>query len=272
MSDEEHIEEMTSSVFHQKGGCVVRHISYYAEENPCSHRGTGYKISVKKRKDWYNEPDAYKAQDIVKADVRSWKPRIFSWKRKGSDKEFIFKYKPKAHPTHKLIHGLWDIDPGKKYNFQRSSFVPYMHNYHHLIPNGVLNEGLYDKQHGSRLLKLLMAGQYNINHGRNIILLPKEERIGRIIGLPAHCPGGKQSHKRYSTSIKGMLNDIKKRLKRALKDQTLHEAAKGKVGNIAEDLYRMASGGETTSRGALVRLLRKLGGGGDIDDIGKRKK
>lgn len=255
MATEEHIEEMISSVYHKKGGCVVRHIKGLILRNPCSHRGQGYNISLEKRYKMYNEPYAYKAQKIK---YRKWKEIKVG---ESLDYEFWRWYNPTVSENRN-----WDI--GHRRNFKRS-YTPYLHNYHHLIPNGVLNSELYDKEHGSRLLKLLMAGKYNINNGRNIIILPQEEWIGKIIKLPVHCPGGARCHKAYSNYIRPLLNKIKKQLKKKLKDKTLHEAAKENIEKIAENVYKISDGACEKSQGGLLKLLKSLVPGSDINNRAK---
>lgn len=242
--DKDHLEEMTSSSYHEKGGCVVRHKGF-DRNDPCSHGGQGYNITESSRKTMYNAPTAYKPEDIKQ------KRKYLVWV--GSK---LKPYKPKSHPKTTIITDLWDV--GAHQNFLSGMTHPYLHNWHHMIPNGVLNEELYDEEeYGNRFLKLLMAGKYNINHGRNIILLPKEKWIGETIKLPVHCPGKDRSHRQYSNFVRPQLGKIKKKLKDLLENKTIHEVNQENVGNVAEEVHRISD--------ELLELLRSFEPGSSIN-------
>jgi hypothetical protein len=97
------------------------------------------------------------------------------------------------------------------------AWYPYHHNYHHLIPQGALHEYVIGNDALSgRRVEIICASKWNINARRNIVLLPQENSVSRIVGLPAHCPWGLKHHPAYSSSMKDKLKNARKRLDKAM--------------------------------------------------------
>lgn len=119
------------------------------------------------------------------------------------------KYLQGPQPTFKVKNG-----PAEGYG----AWYPYHHNYHHLIPQGALQEyvcGNDDKT--KRRVEILCASKWNINGPINIVLLPQELSVSKIVELPAHCPWGLKKHAAYSASMKDKLRRVKKQLDKAMK-------------------------------------------------------
>lgn len=198
MAKKEHYKRMKDPEYHKNGGCVCRHVSHFDDKDPCSHRGQGYLTSVESRKSLYNSYDPKAAKDLPTRKLKSWRSK------KGKLKHFRYQVKnPLKDPT------CWHI--GGIRNFKRNMKVPYLHNYHHIITNGELNDKLNietkDDEYENILIHL-MAVQYNINKGVNVVILPKEQKIGRIIQLPTHCPNRARSHPKYSTYVGEQLESM----------------------------------------------------------------
>jgi hypothetical protein len=87
-----------------------------------------------------------------------------------------------------------------------------------MIPESALHKYLLgndDKM--EQRVKIVCASKWNINKELNIVLLPQELAVSRIVGLPAHCPWGLRSHPTYSKSMRDKLKDAKAQLDRAMK-------------------------------------------------------
>ncbi|AKQ69080.1 hypothetical protein A176_005992 [Myxococcus hansupus] len=104
------------------------------------------------------------------------------------------------------------------------AWYPYHHNYHHLIPQGALQEyvcGNDDKT--KRRVDILCSSKWNINGQDNMVLLPQEISVSKIVELPAHCPWDMKEHVAYSSSMKDMLKDVKLKLDKAITTQACED-------------------------------------------------
>jgi A nuclease family of the HNH/ENDO VII superfamily with conserved AHH len=79
------------------------------------------------------------------------------------------------------------IAPGMNFT---TSFWPYWNNAHHMIPKGTLNAEIAKADTDPRIVNLIRAGllkaPYNVNHYINMILLPMDTEVGKILNLPRH--------------------------------------------------------------------------------------
>lgn len=91
---------------------------------------------------------------------------------------------------------------GKRFNFF-ASFMPYTNEAHHLVPVEAIAAGFNKSQ-----LALLGKLPFNINHGQNIIFLPKKTKDTPIHGLPQHSG----SHPQYNALVKGDLATLRGQL------------------------------------------------------------
>ncbi|NOZ52464.1 MAG: hypothetical protein GXP08_04870 [Gammaproteobacteria bacterium] len=210
MAMQEHYKQMQNSEYHTDGACVCRHISPFKEGDLCSHRWQGWRESCISRTPLYNsyDPASISEKDLPSRQLRTWIDK------KGKQKSYKYQVKsPLKDPT------CWYM--GKGSNFRKSAKRPYLHNYHHIITNGELNK--HFKVKNGRALIYLMAAKYNINHGKNVIPLPKQQKIGKIIKLPIHCPGKARSHPKYSEYVSAQLKEIAKIINQQLNDKGCEE-------------------------------------------------
>ena len=90
--------------------------------------------------------------------------------------------------------GVW-------FNFL-AAFMPYKNEAHHLVPIEAVDSALEDK------LALFKKLPYNINHGENIIFLPKNTKDVDIHKLPQH----NGSHPKYNALVMGDLKKLRGQL------------------------------------------------------------
>ncbi|WP_020405096.1 AHH domain-containing protein [Hahella ganghwensis] len=110
------------------------------------------------------------------------------------------------------------------YNFTTDTW-PYWNNAHHLIPKGTLssaitNEGL---PVSNVMQKALLTAQYNINHKKNMLFLPMDKEVGKILDVPRHLilreddepdlDAMCQAHPVYDEMVKEMDKGLEKILK-----------------------------------------------------------
>ncbi|WNO10391.1 hypothetical protein [Teredinibacter sp. KSP-S5-2] len=72
-------------------------------------------------------------------------------------------------------------------NFTQDTW-PYWQNAHHLIPKGTLKKAIVDEPYevGRLMEKGLLQAKYNINHKINMLLIPQDKEVGRILDMPRH--------------------------------------------------------------------------------------
>lgn len=78
---------------------------------------------------------------------------------------------------------------------------PFGHEYHHIMPEEALSEKL-DTQEA----ELLMAADYNMNAGKNIIILPTTRDVAYALMLPRH----KGAHRSYNQECMSVINSNKR--------------------------------------------------------------
>lgn len=143
--------------------------------------------------------------------------------------------------------GDWDVD-WARHNFKYDCNVPYYHEAHHVIPDSILREVMevaFGGEGGSPELvlvarNLLMEESYNINHKLNMVLLPMNRHVAKVLNLPIHRQPGHPDHKKYRDYVKPLL---KGDFLTMLKDAVDHEAQKpgdlkAKLESHSKTLYR----------------------------------
>jgi hypothetical protein len=91
------------------------------------------------------------------------------------------------------------IGSGKQYNFFQGK-MPYSSEAHHLIPIEAIPKVKFTEDQ----LELLCKLPFNINHGENIILLPKYAKHSPIHALPQHSG----SHPKYNALVASDLSKL----------------------------------------------------------------
>lgn len=126
------------------------------------------------------------------------------------------------------------------------AWYPYNHNHHHIIPQGAFKDYVIysgDGRKASKRIKLVVDSKWNINNALNMIMLPQEIAVSYIVGLPAHCPWGAQSHDAYSDSMMEQLKDISELINEAIEEMKDCEETSIKINlkkeldDVSEDLY-----------------------------------
>jgi hypothetical protein len=126
--------------------------------------------------------------------------------------------------------GDWDVDWGK-YNFKYDCNKPYYHEAHHIIPDSILQSVLMKVLGGDggstelvlTARNMLLEQCYNINHKLNMVLLPMNPHVARVLSLPVHRQPGHPDHKTYRKLVASLLQGD---FASALKDAVDHKAPK----------------------------------------------
>ena len=176
------------------------------------YRKNGYFYIDKKRKKLYN-----KTIPILRKRLREMgrKTRSRTYKTASVGHAKVYKYKYSG----KIKRG----GVGETvYNFLYASW-PYRNEAHHLLPVGVFSgkkPAFSDEQ-----LELMYKLPYDINHGQNIIFLPRYLRDSPIHMLPIHRKGDARDHKAYNDmvfiDVKEISNDLKVKGKKVCEPEEL---------------------------------------------------
>ena len=115
--------------------------------------------------------------------------------------------------------------------------TPYYHNYHHMIPNGVVeNFVIYAKSKKitpDQRISVIIASKWNINRKENVILLPQDMQTAKVVSLPAHCPYGVRSHQSYSTMVESKMKKVKEKI-----DKSVDKTKDHKVMSQVKQLFK----------------------------------
>ncbi|MBJ6759925.1 AHH domain-containing protein [Myxococcaceae bacterium JPH2] len=262
MSKKKHVSWDFKAQYHQDDttGCLWRHSGGYGS-TACHYAMNGYEVSAS-RKDMYNKDHRKNAEALGYVDVSRDKRRRGDLKltskiseevrakvrtaRKTSEfrKRFEGRFGgsikwlslneagwhygytlPVEHVPRKYTQGpqpTFAVKNGPAGGY--GAWYPYHHNYHHLIPQGALQEyvcGNDDKT--KQRVEILCASKWNINGQKNIVLLPQETSVSKIVELPAHCPWGLKEHAAYSKSMRNMLKSVKKKLDKAMRTKACED-------------------------------------------------
>lgn len=217
----DHIDEMTGHKSHEKG-CVVKCDGVYRAKNTKtglahSYRYNGHdeikKDGAKSRP--YNVDFTSGAANARMSRIgRQFEPKY------GTKGGFQLPKDPRKDPT------AWRLDAGA--NFTDAN-VPYVHNYHHMVPWDALKKVFSDRE-----LKLIQLSTYNLNHGINLIILPRTEKIGQVLRLPTHT----DNHPEYTFEIEQLLMSVKMAVEAQSKT---HRINKDNMGAIKDDLESIES-------------------------------
>jgi hypothetical protein len=91
----------------------------------------------------------------------------------------------------------------------RTGFSPWNNNAHHLLADAELKNSIFEMAQGlpvveNLIVQGLLENQYNINHWKNMMILPQEEKDGCRMELPTHPQG--DSHPSYSAKVKAAID------------------------------------------------------------------
>jgi hypothetical protein len=213
----------------ENGACLTGHEGRYKKDKSCSYRWQAHHVSIKERKPIYNGITLEDGQQTRN------KVAIRNIPGKGIQTSAYKTKKRRFHPSSYVTHlpppgpGDWDLEgpnqdlaprktiAGRKetipkgQNFTKDRW-PYWHNAHHLIPKSLLNDTIDlvaknspNPDAASIIRKSLLEAQYNVNHFANMIILPQDREVGRLLKFPRHLilvelSGSKQQMKRTETA------------------------------------------------------------------------
>lgn len=148
-------------------------------------------------------------------------------------------------------------------NFHHDTW-PYWNNAHHIIPKGTLmstmgREFKSPRGLGTFVIKALLEAKYNVNERINMMFLPQDKEIAKILRIPRHlqmrfkdAPGIKSSvrdHRVYSDhasrEIVAICNEFKEKYDDTYqKDKEKHpkataKAHKERLEKLSDELYEM---------------------------------
>ena len=197
----EHLSAIMAADSHKHGeheGCVTRCIWDKAQpptwRRKCvfkghNHRENGVKYQLANEADWYS----------LDFRDKNGAPRK-RLNQQFSDAQ-LGRRKTVNNPT--ISKDCWWMS-NYGVNFRTSS-RPWENDAHHLIPIESLATFFGDK------LLVLQAAKYNINTGVNIMMLPTQEKYGRIYQLPIHPSNHPDYNEAVKRQLKGIKNNLNKR-------------------------------------------------------------
>jgi hypothetical protein len=230
MADSVHVTKTQLDALH-KPGCLARH-QKRDSGNPCSHQ--------------------WQAVEQAEAHAGVYNYPTYQELCRESTGGSYFRPSATTGLRRRPAPGEWDVGRGD--NFQHFR-VPYWHNAHHIIPNGVLRSGIAKAGKGdSRLPNLikyaLLKAEYNLNDKENMVILPMQSIVAKAIALPRHLKGDEVgpgetpeifSHPDYSTRVETklvpILNKYKKVIAKALEKK--HPELPGPISRSALEQLSM---------------------------------
>jgi hypothetical protein len=205
MADQEHFLTTGAPSPHyiegglDKGGCLTGHLTEYRKSDSCSYRWQAVARSRSNRKPIYNlkkitAKDMQRVKDdrTSKAKVADGSLVTSAYYSKDKKTGKMTAINPPGYATRLRVPDDpkdWWVDTGD--NFE-GFIVPYWNNAHHMIPKGTFNEVIdkVEQKASARVRDLivcsLIEARYNINHHKNMILLPQDKEVGILFRLPRH--------------------------------------------------------------------------------------
>ncbi|MBU8895371.1 AHH domain-containing protein [Corallococcus sp. M34] len=116
-----------------------------------------------------------------------------------AEKELGLPRKEHKNTDPRLTTNAWHF-VGSNY---KVGHLPFGHEYHHIMPEEAISEALTEKE-----AEVLQAAEYNINTGKNLIILPITQDVAFALMLPKH----KGWHRAYNQSCINVLNSCKQSL------------------------------------------------------------
>ncbi len=205
---EEHLSSLRAADSHKPGeeeGCVTRCL--WDKATPPSwrrrclfkghdHRENGVKYQLAHESDWYNL-DFRDRSSAPRKRLCLYFSEAQLARRKAANNPIL------------SMDCWWMSEDGVNFRVRNQ---PWDNDAHHIIPIEALS-----KFFGEKLL-VLQAAKYNVNAGVNILLLPTQEKYGRIYQLPVHL----SHHPDYNEAVKKRLDITMNNLKKRQEDQEGH--------------------------------------------------
>lgn len=159
-------------------------------------------------------------------------------------------------------------------NFTQDTW-PYWNNAHHIIPKGTLKDRITEEDAAvsDLIQQCLLEAKYNINHKINMLLMPQDLEVARILGMPRHLQlqhtdGGVSvaigNHPEYNQEVRDVargLDSIVKDYAKICKDAITKAKKKHKIPKAQLSKKKL----EALSRRVLKWLLAPTKAGISID-------
>jgi len=163
-----------------------------------------------------------------------------------------------------------------RYNFTQDTW-PYWNNAHHLIPKGTLAEVIsnQDEKVSNVMQKALLKAKYNVNHKKNMLMIPQDREVAELLHLPRHIQLKENDapdlaamctdHPVYSKMVVEMLTGLNQIINdyKGICDQEIQKNPQHKIPDATLDKARLE---ELSLR--LLRIILDWGagiGGGSLD-------
>lgn len=270
------------------GACLTGHESNYGARNSCSYRYQAVEHARKDaaRKALYNKDILPSRQDAERYRRDHGLPAGFiptsRYKTRDGRKLYPDDKDRGVYPSNddygdRLAcpgEGDWYVggplradardSVGKKIpvgeNFT-TAYWPYWNNAHHMIPQATLNGQITKLVDDVKTRNFVRAGllqaRYNVNHYKNMILLPQDKEVGYLLKLPRHLslddgstefdPKPKFDHVAYSMKVRmrltPIINDYKAEAEKVRKKneecdpRKMTALSKDKLEKLSKDCY-----------------------------------
>jgi hypothetical protein len=265
----DHAEELLNNEWHKQGACLLRHTDNQTDK--CKYPKNCRKWTIDNRAQFYQrqefKDDGYKKVRHLRKSEKS----LTRTDKKTDEEQIHTRDTTPTKPTPgKDDPNFWDIGGaavGRRMNFKPSgpAHYPYRHQWHHIIPSATLYNYLLVTQSALVNIQLhfvLMKGEYNLNHGRNVVLLPEEAQVGRLVKFPTHP----NNHPEFDVFAKKKLGRQKRELQNAL-DQAggdVHKVDPNVAAGIAETIHSISD--DIFDE---IEAFGRLKPGRELNEIGK---
>lgn len=181
-------EDLHLSVGSFDGGqCVGPHGRYYVQRDSCSYRWQAHHRATGPDSSHYPKSNKVGIRHRSRAEAR------ILWNNKALDQD----------------PDLSQDNPKVGAKAFRTAFAPWNNNAHHLLPDAQLRGGIFGVAEGvaeaeALIIKGLLTGKYNVNHWKNMMILPQSEKVGCALSLPTHPQG--DSHPTYSAKVRAAVD------------------------------------------------------------------
>lgn len=188
---EDHIAELTAKKSHEKG-CVTKHEGGFKDGDRCSYRGNGYAEMKSARTDLYHI-------DFTQQKHAKRLPYLYKEFKIGSAGGTDLAENWRFADSPVVAKQAWWFTNAANF---KTAYLPYNHNYHHILPFTALQQLDYVE------LSVLQLSGYNLNGPENMIILPCLDEYGIAMMLPSHPYGHTVYNEETSAIVKEIKQDV----------------------------------------------------------------
>lgn len=213
----------------------VKNREFFEQE---SKKKKGHSVSLLEKLGSYTRKGEYRAYGFHYIKKTSSRKRVYNATQaelgrrlqrlgRGCDSPGITAGSPGHGRTYQLTYIRPMTDGSRRQNFLWSAGMPYPHQAHHIVPDQTFDLAFTERQR-----KILRMVPYDLNHGENIILLPKEPKNSTVHRLVTHDG----SHPIYTELVVSDMRSVKGQLTEAV-----CEEAKPPPISVLDDLIALQS-------------------------------